>query len=136
MSAELSSIGIVESLYEETKPLGIRTLLLEPGRFRTKLLSPTNMKASDAEIPEYRTFSEARRQGLAKEDGNQPGDPKKFVQLAIDLVYNEGPFKSKDIGLRLPLGNDAYDEISQKLAKTTSLLKDWESVIRSTDYDI
>lgn len=93
------------------------------------------MKASDAEIAEYRTFSQGLRQGLEKEDSNQPGDPKKFVQIAIDLVYNEGSFKGKDIGLRLPLGNDAYDEISQKLAKTTTLLKDWESVIRSTDYD-
>jgi NAD(P)-dependent dehydrogenase (short-subunit alcohol dehydrogenase family) len=128
------NIGIVESLYEETKSFGIRTLLLEPGRFRTKLLSPTNMKTSEAEIADYFDFSTGLRKGLANENSKQPGDPKKFVQLAIDLVCKEGVFKDKDVGIRLPLGNDAYDEIAQKLAKTTALLKDWEAVIRSTDH--
>ena len=77
--------GIVESLHAETKPLGIRTLLLEPGRFRTKLLSPTNMKIPQNEneneddvIADYRDFSQSQRQSLAKEDSNQPGDPKKI----------------------------------------------------------
>lgn len=93
------------------------------------------MKSSDNEIAAYRDFSLGQRKGLAEEDSNQPGDPKKFVQVVIDLVHKEGPFKDKEIELRLPLGNDAFDEISQKLAKTTTLLKDWESVIRSTDYD-
>lgn len=127
--------GIVESLYEETRPLGIRTLLLEPGRFRTKLLSPTNASISTSKIPEYQVFSQGLRQGLAKEDSNQPGDPRKFVQLAIDLVRREGPFKDKDPGLRFPVGNDAFDEIWNKLEKTTTLLKEWEPVIRSTDFD-
>lgn len=128
-------IGIVESLWAETKPLGIRTFLLEPGRFRTNLLSPTNIKLSDTEIAEYNDFSREQRRGLANEDSHQPGDPKKFVQVVVDLVRKEGPFRDKDIELRLPLGNDAFDEISEKLAKTATLLKDWESVIRSTDYD-
>lgn len=93
------------------------------------------MKLSDTKIADYHEFSQIQREGLAKEDSNQPGDPKKFAQVVIDLVHKEGPFKDKDIELRLPLGNDAFDEISRKLAKTTTLLKDWESVIRSTDFD-
>lgn len=93
------------------------------------------MKTSDTEIADYRDFLQAQRDDLAKEDSHQPGDPKKFVQVVIDLVHKEGPFKDKDIELRLPLGNDAFDEIAQKLKKTSTLLRDWESVIRSTDYD-
>ena len=94
------------------------------------------MKTSDTEIADYRDFTQGQREYFANEDSNQPGDPKKFAQVVIDLVHKEGPFKDKEIELRLPLGNDAFDEISQKLAKTTTLLKDWEDVIRSTDHDV
>lgn len=130
--------GIVESLHAETLPLGIRTLLLEPGRFCTKLLSPANMKISENDaIADYRDFSQSQRQGLAEEDSNQPGNPKKFVQVVIDLVRREGVFKDKerDVGLRLPLGNDAFEEISRKVESMRKLLREWEGVIRSTDFD-
>ncbi|KAK0263935.1 hypothetical protein LTS09_002286 [Friedmanniomyces endolithicus] len=44
--------GIVEALRLETEPLGIRTLLVEPGRFRTRLLSDDNRKTKTSAIPD------------------------------------------------------------------------------------
>ena len=67
--------GAVESLWKETKHLGIRTLLIEPGRFRTKLLSDQNMKAAASKVPEYVEASKAQLAGLAKEYQAEPGDP-------------------------------------------------------------
>lgn len=45
-----------------------------------------------------------------------------------------GEDKGRDVGLRLPLGNDAFEEISNKIEKMRGLLRDWEGVIRSTDF--
>lgn len=92
---------------------------------------------TETEIADYRAFTHAQHHDLATENHNQPGDPKKFAQVVIDLVRSEGAFKDKDkeIGLRLPLGNDAFEEIGRKVEGMRELLRDWEEVIRSTDFD-
>jgi len=127
--------GIVESLWRETSPLGIKTLLIEPGRFRTKLLSSGNMKAVSTEIPEYKDFSKTLLDGLAKADRMQPGDPVKLVEIVLDLVRQEGTAEGKEIPFRLPLGSDCYNDVKAKCEETLKLLKEWEPMIRSTDYE-
>ena len=52
--------------------MGITTLLIEPGRFRTKLLSAGNMKAVPSKIPEYEISSKDKMEGLAAENQAQP----------------------------------------------------------------
>jgi hypothetical protein len=127
--------GIVEGLWRETTPLGIKTLLFEPGRFRTKLLSSGNMKAAASTIPEYAKFSKNLMGGLAKEDQTQPGDPVKLVEIILDAVRQEGIAKGREIPFRLPLGTDCFDDIKAKCEETLRLLKEWEPTIRSTDHD-
>ncbi|KAE8444949.1 hypothetical protein EG329_014076 [Mollisiaceae sp. DMI_Dod_QoI] len=126
--------GIVEGLWRETTPLGIKTLLFEPGRFRTKLLSTGNMKTAASTIPEYAEFSKSLIEGLGKEDRMQPGDPVKLVEIILDVVRQEGIAEGKQIPFRLPLGSDCYDDIKIKCEETLKLLKEWESVVRSTDH--
>lgn len=129
------SIGIVEGLWRETAPLGIKTLLFEPGRFRTKLLSSDNMKATTSTIAEYAEFSESLLGQLAKEDRRQPGDPVKLVEIILDIVRQEGIAKGRNIPFRLPLGTDCYTDIKSKCEETLKLLKEWEYTIKSTDYE-
>ncbi|GFF27394.1 uncharacterized oxidoreductase YusZ, partial [Aspergillus udagawae] len=62
---------LVESLWRETEPLGLRTLLIEPGRFRTLLLSSSNLKVAQSSIPEYKGRTEDLRKVLATEDRAQ-----------------------------------------------------------------
>ena len=128
-------IGIVEGLWRETTPLGIKTILFEPGRFRTKLLSSGNMKATASTISEYAEFSQNLLGGLAKEDRAQPGDPVKLVEIILDVVRQEGVAEGREIPFRLPLGIDCYDDIKTKCEETLKMLKEWESTIRSTDHD-
>jgi NAD(P)-dependent dehydrogenase (short-subunit alcohol dehydrogenase family) len=127
--------GIVESLWRETSPLGIKTLLIEPGRFRTKLLSSGNMKTVSTEIPEYKDFSRTLLKGLAEADQMQPGDPIKLVEMVLDLVRQEGIAEGKEIPFRLPLGSDCYNDVKAKCEETLELLKKWEPMIKSTDYE-
>ncbi|KAH8816735.1 hypothetical protein F5884DRAFT_853169 [Xylogone sp. PMI_703] len=125
--------GIVEGLWRETSHLGIKSLLIEPGRFRTNLLSARNMKAVKSTIPDYEDLSTTLLQGLAREDNSQPGDPVKLVEIILDVVRQEGVAKGKNIPFRLPLGVDVYDDMKAKCEETLELLKEWGPVIKSTD---
>ena len=129
-----SLVGLVESLWRETTPLGIRTLLIEPGRFRTKLLSGTNRKTKASAIADYAGLSDSKTEGLASEDMNQPGDPVKLVEIILDLVRKEGVAKGREMPFRMPLGVDCFDDIKVKSEDTLALLEEWRDVIRSTDY--
>ncbi|KAI6754489.1 hypothetical protein HG530_012241 [Fusarium avenaceum] len=126
--------GIVESLHKETQPLGLRTLLMEPGRFRTSLLSATNLKFKQSQISDYETASESHGDHLHSKDFKQPGNPEMFVRLVVDLVRQEGCAEGKAIPFRLPVGRDAVEEIGFKLRETTDVLREWSDIITSTDY--
>ncbi|KAL6251721.1 hypothetical protein RBB50_001931 [Rhinocladiella similis] len=126
--------GLVESLSRETAHLGLKTLLIEPGRFRTKLLSSGNIKSVTSAIPDYQEFSKTLLSGLGQEDQNQPGDPVKLVEIILDLVKQEGVATNRDVPLRLPLGVDCFDEMKAKCEETLQVLKEWESTIRSTNH--
>ncbi|KAI1380531.1 NAD(P)-binding protein [Hypoxylon crocopeplum] len=126
--------GLVESLARETESFGIKTLLIEPGRFRTMLLSPGNLHGVSSNIPDYVEASKAHIDGLAKEDRTQPGDTQKAVKIIVDLVRREGCAAGKEVPFRFPLGADCYNVIKEKCEETLRLLHDWDSVINSTDH--
>lgn len=134
-SSKFALEGVVEALSKETAPLGIKTLMIEPGRFRTLLLSGGNRKTRVSSIPDYEQLSNDLVEGLSEEDQRQPGDPVKLAEIVVDLVRGEGVAKDKDVPLRMPLGLDCYDEIKEKCEETLRLLEDWKGVIRSTDHD-
>ncbi|OTA59714.1 NAD(P)-binding protein [Hypoxylon sp. EC38] len=127
--------GLVESLGRETEALGIKTLLIEPGRFRTMLLSPQNLQAVPSKNPDYAEASRAHIDGLAKEDRSQPGDPQKAVKIIVDLVRKEGCAEGKEVPFRFPLGTDCYKEIKGKCEETLGILQDWSHIINSTDHE-
>ena len=126
--------GIVEGLRHETSQFGIKTLLIEPGRFRTNLLSSNKMKAARSTIPDYAEFSNGLIEYLAREDNAQPGNPVTLVEIILDLVRQEGVAAGKEMPFRLPLGVDVYDDMKQKCEETLGMLEEWRDVIRSTDY--
>lgn len=131
---DLQRTGMVEGLSQEVAPFGIKTLLIEPGRFRTKLLSANNMRVGSLTIPDYADFSKILLKGLANEDQMQPGDPGKLVNIILDIVRREGVASGMNMPARLPLGSDVYFDIKTKCEETLTLLRNWEAVIRSTNF--
>ncbi|KAI0888346.1 NAD(P)-binding protein [Annulohypoxylon maeteangense] len=127
--------GMVESLSRETEVFGIKTLLVEPGRFRTMLLSPDNLHTAPSKISDYDKASKAHVDGLAQEDRMQPGDTQKAVKIIVDLVRKEGCAEGREVPFRFPLGTDCYESIKEKCEETLHLLKDWNQVINSTDHE-
>lgn len=127
-------IGVFESFQKEAALFGIKSVIFEPGYFRTKIFDPTHLRV---EIEPHEAYAEVLKQmGVQATaiDGNQPGDPKKAVERIIDVVRQEGVAEGREMPKRLPLGADALAVIREKCEETLKICKDWEDVINSTDF--
>src|SRR5512132_1058995 len=66
--------GWMESLTPEVAPFGIRTMLVEPGFFRTALLTPESTQYAEASIADYAERTEQTVTAWKSMDGQQGGD--------------------------------------------------------------
>jgi NAD(P)-dependent dehydrogenase (short-subunit alcohol dehydrogenase family) len=119
--------GWSEALHHETRPLGVHVVILEPGAFRTRFHG-SSLEFPQTRTDAYGTALDDVRSQLSKFDGVQPGDPAKAAAVLLDLVEHPEP------PLRLVLGSDAFDAITQALQTELSDMADWEKVSRSTDF--
>ncbi len=100
--------GWVESLTPEVAPFGIRTMLVEPGFFRTDLLTPESTKHAEPSIDDY---AERTRQTITAwngMNGQQGGDPAKLAAALVHLVGQDQPPQ------RWVAGADAVESVQQK----------------------
>ncbi|KAJ5754792.1 hypothetical protein N7533_004335 [Penicillium manginii] len=123
----------VDSLSKEVEPLGLKTLLIEPGTFMTDLLSWQNSKSVEKHIEDYRQLSEDMDKAFTDLNGTQLGDPKKGVNLIIDVVKGDHGAMTKTWPSSLPLGSDAIELIRKKCENTLREINEWEILSKSTD---
>ncbi|KAL7947579.1 hypothetical protein V8C42DRAFT_318155 [Trichoderma barbatum] len=124
-------------LASEVRPLGIKHLLVEPGRFRTELLKQNgNFRTSNGSdgIADYREISESVKKNIALENNKQPGDPVKGAQIIYDVVTGSGVAKDKEMPAFLPLGQDAIEEITLSAQSAIDVCQEWKDIASSTDY--
>lgn len=119
--------GWSEALAKEVDQFGIRVVIVEPGAFRTSF-NGSGLQISEA-IPDYDGLIGPVRSGMAEDDGTQPGDPAKAAAAILQAI------DSPDPPLRLALGNDAVDSISNALDEAKAELAAWENVGRATVFD-
>jgi NAD(P)-dependent dehydrogenase (short-subunit alcohol dehydrogenase family) len=117
--------GLTQALHDEIAPFGIRTLIVEPGAFRTGLFRPGAAYQSAA-MPEYADTVGPTRQYVSQGDGSQPGDPAKAAHAILAALDADDP------PLRLVLGGDAVDSIAAHLDQVSSELRRWEELSRDT----
>ncbi|KAL4789851.1 hypothetical protein BDV19DRAFT_382808 [Aspergillus venezuelensis] len=122
-----------EALNMEVSPLGIKTLLVEPGQFRTDLLSPQNSNYAESDIHEYTDAKRAIFDVFRNVHSKQRGDVSKGVARIIDVVRGEGDAKGREWPGELVLGVDAVDGIRAKCEGTLDRIKEWEGLSCSTD---
>ena len=91
----------MESLAPEVAPFGIRTMLVEPGFFRTELLTPESTKYAESSIADYAERTEQTVTAWKSMDGQQGGDPAKLADALVRLAAQDEP------PLRFPAGADA-----------------------------
>ncbi|WP_027687590.1 SDR family oxidoreductase [Rhizobium leguminosarum] len=109
-AAKFALDGWIESLQPEVAPFGIETMIVNPGFFRTELLSDDSTQYAASAVGDY---AERRAQNIAgwkSANGQQPGDPAKLARALITLV------NLPELPRRFIAGADAVGMVEQKLA--------------------
>lgn len=119
--------GWMESLTPEVAPFGIRTMIVEPGFFRTELLTPESTSYAEPSIDDYAERTEQTVAAWKSMNGQQGGDPAKLADALVQLASGDEPpprfaagadavatveRKAKDLLTQA----DAYRDLSSNLA--------------------
>jgi NAD(P)-dependent dehydrogenase (short-subunit alcohol dehydrogenase family) len=83
--------GWMESLSPEVAPFGIRTMLVEPGFFRTELLSNNSTTYAKPVIDDYAKQTREIIASWSSMDGKQGGDPAKLADALVHLAGLKEP---------------------------------------------
>ncbi|MFL6256799.1 MAG: SDR family NAD(P)-dependent oxidoreductase, partial [Pyrinomonadaceae bacterium] len=100
--------GWIESLTPEVAPFGIRTMLVEPGFFRTELLTEESTNYPEPSIDDYAEKTRQTVTAWKGMNGLQGGDPAKLAKALIQLASRDEP------PLRWAAGADAVQAVEQK----------------------
>jgi NAD(P)-dependent dehydrogenase (short-subunit alcohol dehydrogenase family) len=100
--------GWIEGLAGELEPYGIRTMIVEPGFFRTELLRPESTTFAELSIDDYAERTAETIPAWQAMNGQQAGDPAKLARALIQLADGDEP------PLRWVAGQDAVEGVEQK----------------------
>ena len=100
--------GWMESLAPEVAPFGIHTTIVNPGFFRTELLTKESTNYATPSIADYAERNAAQREFWESQNGQQSGDPAKLAQALLTIADQEQPPR------RFIAGADAIAQAEQK----------------------
>jgi NAD(P)-dependent dehydrogenase (short-subunit alcohol dehydrogenase family) len=120
--------ALSEAMTHELAPLGIKSVAIEPGPFRTNFLDGSSLSVVQTKINDYSATAGAARGWAADTNYGQDGDPVKAAKVIVDLASRD------DIPERIQLGANAVDDVAAKLARMASDQEQWRSISLSTDY--
>lgn len=121
--------GWMESLHAEVAPFGITTTIVNPGFFRTELLTEQSTNYAEASIDDY---DERRTKQLAfwkTQNGKQSGDPAKLARALIAIASQEPPPR------RFIAGADAIATAEQRIADLKAQIESNRKLSTSLDFD-
>ena len=107
-AAKFGIEGWMESLTPEIAPFGIRTMLVEPGFFRTELLTNESTTYAEPTIDDYAERTKEIVAAWKSVDGKQAGDPAKLADALVKLVALKEP------PTRFAAGADAVQTLEDK----------------------
>jgi NAD(P)-dependent dehydrogenase (short-subunit alcohol dehydrogenase family) len=128
-AAKFGVEGWIESLTPEVAPFGIRTMVVEPGFFRTDLLTPESTKYAEPAIDDY---AERTRETVANwnsMNGKQGGDPAKLADALVKLAGQDQP------PVRWVAGADAVEGVEQKAKDLLAQVDAYREVSSSLAHD-
>jgi NAD(P)-dependent dehydrogenase (short-subunit alcohol dehydrogenase family) len=121
--------GWAESLAPEIAPFGIRTMLVEPGFFRTELLTPESTRYAESTIEDYAERTEQTVAAWRRMDGQQGGDPAKLAHALIQLAGLDEP------PLRFAAGADAVGVFETRARELLAQADTHRELSRNLAYD-
>ncbi|MBW8811450.1 MAG: SDR family NAD(P)-dependent oxidoreductase, partial [Lysobacter sp.] len=90
-AAKFGVEGWIESLALEVAPFGIRSMLVEPGFFRTELLTTQSTTYADGSIDDYAKRTAETVAAWTGMNGKQGGDPIKLAEALVQLAGHDDP---------------------------------------------
>ena len=121
--------GWMESLQAEVAPFGITTTIVNPGFFRTELLTEQSTNYAEPSIADY----DERRGPLVEywkaQNGQQSGDPAKLARALITIANQEPPPR------RFIAGADAIATAEQKIADLKAQIEAHRELSTSLAFD-
>ena len=119
--------GFIQALQTEVAPFGINTTIVNPGFFRTELLTEQSTKYADNPIADYNEKREQLMQFWKGANGQQPGDPAKLAKALVTIANEEKPplrflagadavATADQVATTLQQQADAYRELSSSMA--------------------
>jgi NAD(P)-dependent dehydrogenase (short-subunit alcohol dehydrogenase family) len=121
--------GWIESLAPEVAAFGIKTMLVEPGFFRTQLLSPESTKFAEPSIAEYAKRTEETVVAWKGMNGKQGGDPAKLANALVQLASEDHP------PFRFVAGADAIAAVEKKARELLAQANDHRELSGSLTID-
>jgi NAD(P)-dependent dehydrogenase (short-subunit alcohol dehydrogenase family) len=119
--------GWMQSLQGEVEPFGIDTIIVNPGFFRTELLTEESTNFAERTIEDYNDRRAKQMEFWKGYNGQQAGDPAKLAQALITIARQEKPplrfiagadavETAEKVAAMLQQQTDAYRELSSSLA--------------------
>jgi NAD(P)-dependent dehydrogenase (short-subunit alcohol dehydrogenase family) len=119
--------GWMESLQPEVAPFGITTTIVNPGFFRTELLTQESTAYAEPSIEDYAERTAAQREWWTSQNGRQSGDPARLAQALVTIAGQEQPPRrfiagadaiatAEQVVADLQAQIDAYRDLSTSLA--------------------
>ncbi|MFL6262804.1 MAG: SDR family NAD(P)-dependent oxidoreductase [Thermoanaerobaculia bacterium] len=102
--------GWMESLQPEVAPFGISTTIVNPGFFRTELLTQESTAYAEPSLADYAERTAAQQEWWKAQNGQQGGDPAKLAQALVTIASEAQPPR------RFIAGTDAIATAEQKVA--------------------
>lgn len=120
--------AVTESLRAEVAAQGIHVMAVEPGAFRTRAYAGFAQEPIEETIPDYHPMLRQVREAMIRQDGAQPGDPRRGVRAVIAAMSQESPPG------RLVLGSGGFDAATSALEQTLGDIRANEMLSRGTDF--
>jgi len=121
--------GWMESLQPEVAPFGITTTIVNPGFFRTELLTPESTAWPQLSVDDYAERDAAQREWWEAQSGRQPDDPAKLARALVTIASEEQP------PLRFVAGPDAIGQAERKVAALKEQVEAYRDLSTSLTVD-
>jgi NAD(P)-dependent dehydrogenase (short-subunit alcohol dehydrogenase family) len=119
--------GWMQSLQAEVEPFGINTITVNPGFFRTELLTEESTNFAERRIEDYNERRAKQMEFWKGYNGQQSGDPAKLAQALITISSQDKPPRrfiagadaigtAEQVAATLLQQTDAYRNLSSSLA--------------------
>ena len=119
----------MESLHAEVAPFGITTTIVNPGFFRTELLTEQSTSYAAPSVADYDERRTPLLEYWKSQNGKQSGDPAKLARALVTIADKVPPPR------RFIAGADAIATAEQKIADLQAQIAAYRELSVSLDFD-